>query len=248
MNTNHQPEKKEERPTTSLREHILRKINAHELSMRPRAYFVLKIAALVAVTIATLVVSVFILNFILFSVRINNDETLLRFGPRGIAAFIAFFPWGLLVIDLALVLAIQWLLRHFKFGYKTPLLYLVLGLVLATLIVGFVVDRASGINEHFLHKSEQHRLSKPFDHFYGRSRRPPPPGTSTCRCVIVAISGNTLVVQDSRSTSTLTVMLPGNDPRATTTSLKVGDIIVIAGDIRDGMIHAFGVRKVDNNR
>jgi len=65
-------------------------------------------------------------------------------------------------------------------------------------------------------------------------------------CTITAIAGNTLTVADARSgtTTDLKVILPPDDPRATTTSLKVGDTVFIAGDADDGEIHAFGVRKV----
>lgn len=56
--------------------------------------------------------------------------------------------------------------------------------------------------------------------------------------------GSTLTVQDIRSTSTITIVLPEHNERATSSSLKVGDEVFIAGDLDDGVITAYGVRKI----
>ena len=79
--------------------------------------------------------------------------------------------------------------------------------------------------------------------------RPPPPGSGICRCTILAIEGNVLTVEDTRpigdsgATTTLTVVLPLDSRRATTTDLAVGDVVFIAGEEKDGVIEAFGVKK-----
>jgi hypothetical protein len=77
--------------TNSQKEPLMHKIEAQEISMRPKIYFTLQIAALVFVALATLVVSIIIFNFILFSIRINSHDSLLYFGSRGFEAFLSFF-------------------------------------------------------------------------------------------------------------------------------------------------------------
>lgn len=216
--------------------------------MRPRYHFVLKVAALAAVLVGIVLVSVFILNFILFSIRISSQDVLLGFGTRGIEAFLSLFPWSLLAIDILLVFGAQWLLREFKFGYKLPIVYVLAGLLVATGAAGFVLDRGTGLNDELLSRFDHDELHGPVGQLYGAARHLPPPGQGICRCVITAINGNTLTVVDSRSTTTLTVVVPEDDPHATTSGLSVGDVIVIAGDgdsdTDDIVIRAFGVHKL----
>jgi hypothetical protein len=150
----------------SIKNAILEKIGSSELHMHSKYYFYLRIVALVAVSAATFLVSIFILNFILFSIRINSDEQFLFMGPIGWGAFVQFFPWHLLALDVVLVGALLWLLRQFKFGYRSPLLFLLLGIFFFTLGAGFVVDRTTGINEHFLREAEGRRLAPPFGDAY----------------------------------------------------------------------------------
>ncbi len=234
----------EHEKTPSIKDQLLRDIRSGQLAMRPKFYFTLKMLALAAVALAALVVSIAILNFILFSIRIGGHDSLLSFGPRGFWAFIMFFPWSLLMVDIGLIVLLQWLLRKFRFGYQVPVLYLLAGLVVATTAAGFVIDRGTPLNDQ-LYEMRGHGLPSPLGRFYDRAHLPPPPGSGVCKCTITAIEGNMLTVKDTREgTTTFTVLLPANDPRATTTNLDIGDVIFVAGDMQDGVIRAFGVREL----
>lgn len=228
----------------SIADTILRKIREGELSQRSRLYFALHVAAVVLVALVVLVLSVLIFNFISFSVRINNHDSLLGFGPRGFETFFFIFPWALFFIDIALVFVLESLLRRFRFAYKIPVLYLLAGLIVVTAACALFIDRGTNVNDRLLHRADRHELPF-FDVVFEQARRPMP-GSGVCVCTITAIEGNTLKVADPRSGSTtdLTVLLPQDDPRATTTSLQVGDTVMIAGDVDQGVIRAFGVRKV----
>ena len=231
-------------PKETIRDAILRKIRGGELSQHSRLYFMLHVAAVVLVALVVLTLSVLIFNFILFSIRINNHDSLLGFGPRGLETFLLIFPWPLLLIDVALVFVLESLLRRFRFAYKIPVLYLLAGLILAAAACALFIDSGTNVNDRLLNRADRHELPF-FGDVFEQARRPMP-GSGVCVCTITAIAGDTLQVADTRSGSTtdLTVLLPPNDPRATTTSLKVGDTVMIAGDVEQGVIHAFGVRKV----
>ncbi len=215
--------------------------------MRPRAYFIAKVAVLALVALAIVLVSIFLLNFILFSIRISSQDALLGFGARGLAAFFALFPWGLLIIDVLLIAGAQWLLREFKAGYKLPISFVLMGLLAAVIVGGALLDRA-GLNDRLLDRFDRDELHGPLGDLYGSARILPPPGQGVCQCVITAIDGNMLHVQDLRSAAMLTVIIPSNDPHATTSGLSVGDVVFVAGD-GDGdeddlVIKAFGIRKL----
>ncbi len=227
----------------NIKDTILGKIRSEQILMRPRLYFTLQVVGSIILALCVFFISIFIVNFILFSLRINGHDAYLGFGPRGVEAFLRFFPWELLVLDAALVVALQWMLRQFRVAYQMPVLYLIGGLIAFSVIAGVGLDRGTQFNDEMLNQADQHQLG-PFDEIYIHARRPPPIGEGFCHCIVTAISNNTITVQDSRSTTTLTVILPDDDDRATTTGLQVGDTVLVAGDRDGNTITAFGVRKV----
>ncbi|MFZ2555982.1 MAG: hypothetical protein WAZ27_03960 [Minisyncoccia bacterium] len=225
-----------------FKDKLLKEIHDGKVAMTPRAYFTLRMAALIGVLLAIVAVTIFIFNFIFFSIRVSSEEVLLFFGPRGWGAFLAFFPWPLLIADVALIALLQRLLRNFRFGYSVPILYLVAGLIVFAGVVGFALDRGTPLNDR-LH-DRRGDLPRPIGGFYEGARKPPPRGEGICRCTILAIEGNMLTLEDTRgATTTLKVILPLEDRRATTTGLKIGDVVFVAGKEKDGIIEAYGVRK-----
>jgi hypothetical protein len=228
----------------SIKDRILTSIQSGDVTMRPKIHFTLKVAALMAVTFSVLVITVFIFNFISFSLRVSDHETLLLFGSDGLLAFLYFFPWFLLAVDLALIALLEWMVRRFRFGYSTPALYLLAGLIVSTVAAGFVIDRGTPLNDRMLEGSRH--LPSPIGEFYEGAHRPHGRGSGLCRCEILSIDGNHLTLEDVRNgTTTIVVTLPLNDPRATTTLLQVGDVVFVAGREDDGEIQAFGVRRVE---
>lgn len=232
----------------SLRDTVVARIKTGQVSMRPRLYFTLQIVAVALTAFAVLLVSIFIFNFILFSIRINSHDVFLSFGPRGIVAFLVFFPWPLLAMDIGLIVLLEWLVRKFRFGYRLPILYLLGAILALTFFAGLALDRATPFNDRLMVRAGGPGLPPPIGMLYRGSERPLHDGI--CRCVIIAIDGNTLTAESrglNAGTTTLKIVLPENDPRATTSALAVGDTVFIAGD-RDGdTIQAFGVRKIDPN-
>lgn len=217
--------------------------------MRPRLYFTLQIATVAIVAVLSLLLSIFIFNFILFSIRINGHDAFLSFGSRGLQRFIVYFPWLTLLIDIILILLLEWLIRKFRFGYRIPILFLVLGIISLTVIAGFVLDRGTYFNDRLMDRAEHEGLPPPLSGLYHGAQRPPHDGI--CRCTITAINGAQLTVADFRNgaTTTFTVLLPSDNPHATSTHLNVGDVVFVAGDYdgdEDDVIRAFGVRKEDD--
>ncbi len=227
---------------TELKNKLLATIRSGEVTMKSRAYFIGRTLLTAGIAVSALLVSVFIINFISFSIRINQHEALLGFGGSGLLRFFTFFPWHLLVIDAVLLLLLQRLLRSFRRGYQTPLLYLIGGILVLSLSLGILIDLSTPLNDRAF--KNRGALPPPFGKIYGGAKRLPQRGDGICRCTILEIRGSTLIVEDTRSgTTTLTVQLPANSPRATSTRLQVGDVIFIAGEEREGVIHAFGVKK-----
>lgn len=147
---------------------VLKKIHEGSVRMRPRVYFVAQVLGLALLSLAALVVTIFLLNFILFSIRLNRQDLLLAEGPGGWAAFIWFFPWGWFALDALLVWALERLLRMFRWGWRTPALYMVGGLVVFALGVGLVLDRATPLNDDLFEM--RHELPLLVGSFYEGAR------------------------------------------------------------------------------
>lgn len=238
-------ENKETQHETGIKEHILEKISANELTMRSKTYFILKVGVLIAVALCILTISVLIWNFILFSIRINGHDALLYFGSRGFLVFLTFFPWALLMLDVALIMLLEWLARQFRFGYLSPALYLFLGFFTVVISSGIFIDRVTNFNDELLSRAREHHLQQPFGDIYEHARYAPPAGSGVYRGVVTAIFGNTVTLYnaDVGTTSILTVIVPSGDPNATS-SLRLGETIFIAGDADGGAIRAFGIREI----
>lgn len=227
----------------SLRDSIVSRIKSERIAMKPRLYFTLQIAAVAVVSLLILLCTIFIFNFILFSIRINSHEAFLSFGPRGIVAFLTFFPWPFVAVDVLLIAGLEWLLRTFKFGYRLPILYVLGGILALTFVAGFALDRGTHFNDRMMERAGRPGMPVPFGGIYRDVRRAPHGGV--CRCTITEIGIGSLTVVDNHrgATTTLTVILPPNDPRATSTGLVVGDTVMVAGDREGDTMRAFGVRK-----
>jgi hypothetical protein len=235
-------EKHEQTKKINIKEAILAKIKKEELRMKPKTYFMLKLAALVAVLLGVLIFSVFICNFILFSIRVSGHGTLLSFGPQGVLQFLRFFPWLYLILDIALIVLLEWLVRQFRFGYKIPALRLLFGILLFTMVVSVFIDRVTPFNDKLLDKAEHHHLSQPLGNFYEHARRPPPPDSGVCRCTILTVEGNTVTAESADHEDALfTIVVPENNAQIDYDSLKVGNTVFVAGRFVDGILHAFGI-------
>lgn len=228
----------------NIKEKVLEKISANEVTMRSKSYFIFKAAALIALGIAVLTISVFVCDFILLSLRINGHYSLLGFGSRGLWMFITFFPWKLLFFDGILVFLLERLLRQFRFGYRTPVLLLLLGLLIVTISIGFFIDRGTALNDQLLLRARDHQLIAPFDEYYQRARHPSLE-EGICRCVIIGVNNDSITAYDeSLGTSTVfTITIPQN--ANATAAIKVGDIVYIAGDRDEHGFRAFGLQKLD---
>ncbi|MCE9541881.1 hypothetical protein K8R03_04995 [Candidatus Kaiserbacteria bacterium] len=225
----------------NIKDTILSQIREGKLHMHSPAYFALRVALLALIVFLALVVSVLIFNFIFFTIRISEEGQLLGFGVRGFLIFLEMFPWTLLAIDIVLVLAAERMLRYFRFGYRNPVVVLIGGLLVLTVLSGLVIDRATPFNDRMLQHARERNLG-PLNGLYEGAHRPGPLGGGLCRCVITEVGTSSVVAYDEDASSTpITIILPPGF--ATSSVFKVGDIIYVAGD-RDGdSIDAFGVRR-----
>ena len=224
----------------NIKEEILSKIRTHEVAMRPKAYFTLKVGALAVVAFMVLVVSVFLCNFILFTVRLNSHDSLLAFGPGGIVRFLQLFPWSFLLLDVALIALLEWLVRQFQFGYKNSVIMLLFAILVVVASVSVFLDRGIGFNDELLRRADRHSLPPPFGDFYERARHAAPE-SGVYHGTVVAVQGETLMVRLDMSTTTITVVVPNHE------RVAVGERVFIFGKEGTSSVEAFGVRTLPHD-
>lgn len=223
---------------------VLGKIESGEVRMHSQVYFVVRVLFLIAVVLFTLIISALLVSFIIFSIRESGRWFLLGYGTRGVLTFFILFPWLLLLLDLLLLILLEWLLKHFRFAYKKPLLYLFIGGVFLSLIGGFSID-ASALHRNFLRETQAKRLPMLVP-IYEHARRPSP-GHDVFRGVITSIAGNNLTVQaddhdqDNDDGVRKVIVPPDLLPGET---FKVGDEVFVAGNEMDGQIRSYGLTKM----
>ena len=240
----------------NLQQNILEKIKAGDIKMRSKSYFIVHLVLLIVVAILILLTSSFVISFIFFGIHISGRLFLLGFGWRGLAVFFVTFPWTILLIDILLVIALEWLLKRFQVGYRYPLFYTLGGIVLVTIATAIIINQTPLHN--LLYHQEQRRQLPVIGSFYDRLQRPPHE-SGVFRGAVISVASNTFMManadQDNdadnsllspnSTTSTrafLTIILDPATPASTV--VATSDEVFVAGDIRGNIIHAYGIRKL----
>lgn len=115
---------------TNIQKNVLEKIHAGAISQHSHTYFTLRAVLLGIAALLVLASSFFVLSFVFFSVQTSGAQYLLGWNGQGLSTFITLFPWGELLVALLLLIALEILLRNFKFGYQAPLLRIFLWVII----------------------------------------------------------------------------------------------------------------------
>lgn len=208
--------------------------------MRPRLYFVARMALLIAVAALAFLVSVFALSFALFSVYQSGEQFLLGFGAQGVATFLALFPWWTSLLAIFLLLILEALLRNFKFAYQLPLLRFFLW-ALGVAILGSVLVGSTPLHAFLLERADQDGLpllgslyenvhANHWDHGVYRGYV----SSTTAETFTIAHNDTDL---DSDDGTWIITPPPGFDMSA----VSVGEKAYVAGRYENGTVQAYGI-------
>ena len=214
---------------------VLEKIQSGKINMRPRFYFVLKIATLILVAVLTLLVSSLLVSFIIFSLMASGMLFLFGFGLRGFLMFFLLFPWPLLILEVAFIILLEWLIKKFKFGYRLSLSRLLLVILAFSVVIGVVIN-VTPLHRDFQHRAEQRSLPLVGD-FYRGIRRPQP--SQEIFRGVVSDAGTSSFVLSRKYFVTLPPGMPGFAIPSN------GDVVFVAGKLMPDSttISAYGFQK-----
>jgi len=160
-----------ENETNELKAKVLDRIRRGELTMHSQLYFGLRLVTLIVVLFLALVVSVLLFAFLSFTIRVNFHAPVMDPLGRTWFFFLHFFPWRLLFLDVILVVCAEWLLRSFRFAYRSPVLYLLFGLLALALALALFIDH-TGFNDVMLDHARERGLPAPFNDMYENAHHP----------------------------------------------------------------------------
>ncbi len=223
-------------------QNVLEKIQNNELSVTPKAYFTIKLVGVILLLLLIGIIGVFLSSFIFFSMEVGDHTSLMGFGPTGFQVFLKLFPWYLFIIEICLICLLEYFLRSFKFGYKIPILYLLLGLIVVMCIGGALINLTS-IHPRLLKNSNQNRLPSPIDRLYKNAQKPLPLGSGILRGVVSEVRGDEVVVEidDTKGAiySSSTIIF---SKEAINKKFKIGDSVFIRGEIKNGSFEVVDIK------
>lgn len=225
---------------TLVPQRVLEKIKTDNISMHSRRYYRLRMAALLAVIVAIIVVSIFLLSFISFGLRTTGNSTLLGFGTRGYISFILVFPWILFVIDILLIIILERLLRNFRFIYRRAGVYILIGLLGLITLFAVAIDHVTSLHNKLLERADANALPF-FNELYEQLREPLDTDHGVCRCVVLTAAGPMLTVRGDSDSMHQGTPFPAILPEIAPPVMP-GDRIFMLGSIRDGVFYAEHVR------
>ena len=228
---------------SNIKAKVLEKIHKGNIRKRPKAYFIAQITLIVILSMFAIILSVFVLSFVIFSMHESGVQFLLGFGQRGILAFFALFPWGILILDLLLFVVIDWLFRYFEFGYRIPVLRVFFGTI-ALAVIGSVIIDVTPLHSILLEKADHGRL--PVIGQWYKTIRASHSDQGVFRGTISSIQGSDFVISHNDNDydaddGTWTVISP---PGLRLADFNIGDKVYVAGDAAKGIIQAYGVEKL----
>jgi hypothetical protein len=140
----------------NITEAVMDKIHHEKIRMRPRAYFVLGSILTFVGLIASILTSVFLIGLMRFSLRSH--------GPMGeyrLEQLLSSFPWWAPVIAVLGLIVGIWLLRHYDFSYKIDFKVIIIGITVAIITAGWLVDML-GLNDALLRRGPMQGMMKQY--------------------------------------------------------------------------------------
>lgn len=124
----------------------MKQVKSGRVVMKPKWYFVIGSAlSILSFTMLT-VMSMFLINIILFLLRPHGPMGQLRFEM-----LISRFPWWIPIVAVIGLFTGVWLLKKYDFSYKKNFKLIILGFVASVFVAGFLIN-SLGLNEFWLKK------------------------------------------------------------------------------------------------
>ncbi|MEK7631401.1 MAG: hypothetical protein AAB445_00840 [Patescibacteria group bacterium] len=225
-----------------LRKHIEAAINTGRVHMRPRWHFVLRAIVRIAAVVLTSLIALYLVSFVLFTLRASGVGVLTGFGWRGMIAYVTSLPWLIIVVTLSLLVLLEIGIRRFGIGYRRPIAYTLLGMLMALAVSGVMLTQTNLHTRWDAAAADQHLpiFGGLYRGFGPRSQHAATAGT------IIRIHPNAFSLQGDDGTL-YTVTYNTNTRLPQPEAIAVGEHVIVGGDVEGTTITAFGIRPTQGN-
>lgn len=223
-----------------IKEKILSAIETGKVKMRPRWHFVLQTILIIVGIALILFALLFLISFIIFSLRHSGVWFAPAFGSRGLGVFLTSLPWILIVLTVLFVIILEILVKKYSFAYRQPLLYSALGLILIVTIGGIAVAQTPLHGGLMRQTIENHvPLAEPFYRGGGMI------GPERIQAGSIKELTDDGFILNSRRGEDLRVIITPETQFPAGYDLVEGDFIVVLGERDDDTIEALGVKEIE---
>jgi len=223
-----------------IKDKILAAIDTGKVKMRPRWHFILQTSLIIVGVALISLTLLFLISFIIFSLRNTGVWFAPSFGYRGIGVFLTSLPWLLIVLTVIFVVLLEILVKKYSFAYRQPLLYSALALVLIVTIGGVAIAQTPFHRGVMRQTFERHLpIAEPFYRGGGMMG----PGLIHAGS-IEEITANGFILS-SRLGEDLNIITSPKAQFPAGYDLIEGDLIVVMGERSDDTVQAFGVREIE---
>jgi len=221
----------------SFKEDILNKIKSEKVKMKPKLYFIVRPILFVFGLIMIIVFSIYFLSFLFFIFKINDGWALTSFGLRGVLALLMSLPWGIISFILLLMVVLETLLFRFSSVYRKPVLYSFLALLVLISAVSFAVGLTSFHDNMFLNQK------LPWMGLYEGYERIDFRNIHCGKVLGMTDNGFVIEYMDDPLCMEIRVIVP--QEFAKHKELKIGDIVILAGERKGLVINLTDLTKID---
>ena len=115
---------------------LIDKIKDKKISPTPKWHFLLKNYAIWIVGLASLVLGAIAVSLIIFMLRFNDWDLYLRAGKNPLERLLMVIPFFWLICMAVFLILVYFEIKKTKTGYRYPTLYIILGSLAASVILG----------------------------------------------------------------------------------------------------------------
>ncbi len=131
-------------------------IHEEKIKMRPRAYFIAGSILTFIGLVSSVIVSVFLIGLIRFSLRSHGPMAGYRFE-----VILSSFPWWAPVLAIVGLIAGIWLLRKYDFSFKVNFKVVIIGFILAVIVGGWIID-SIGLNDTLIRRGPMQGIMRQY--------------------------------------------------------------------------------------
>jgi len=227
-----------------LKDQIMASVKGGRLKMRPKWYFVLRASLWAVGIVLAALAGLYLASLLMFVAHETGISMAPTFGWPGIVLFLKSLPWVLILLVLIFIVILELLVRHYSFAYRVPLVY-------SGLAVLFLVG-AGGL---LVAMTPFHKMMAECPPAGG----PPPCAIGIYRDLdperhgdihegkITQIVGQNYIIANRKEEELLIVVTP-ETKLPLGADFKVGDRIVVMGELADSQIEAWGIGLFDGRR